>query len=306
MSDIPKKENHFRKESVHMKTLIILLAGSLFMGCAVTQTDTLQHVKNGTDSINKIADAITALMEADPASNKEVVNSFKNELATFKEKQNAKNKDMQEKYDKEIADKNAFFAGLMELAFDAIPAGNSANNLVNVFGTLFNKTRNEAVAESKVVLTKEIDATNSMITKEIKTVNDNVKKVSTKIGALDKKFAGLSTELKEKLASVHPDVIEELKTLKDKGEAFRDKLQFAAGLTEEKMKELEGFSTEEILMLLALVGGTASGAGGVLARTGKSRSAVKVAELEIKLDNLDKFAKLEAKLNRIENPSANA
>lgn len=289
-----------------MKTLIILLAGSLFMGCAITQTDTLQHVKKGTDSINKIADAITALMEADPASNKEVVNSFKNELATFKEKQNAKNKEMQEKYDKEKADKDAFLTALTSLAFDAIPAGNSANTLVNVFGTLFNKTRNEAVAESKVVLTKEIDATNSMITKKIKTANDNVKKVSTKIEALDQKFADLNTELKVKLASVHPDVIKELDALKDDDKAFRDKLQFAAGLTEEKMKELEGFSTEEILMMLALVGGTASGVGGVLARTGKSRSAVKVAELELKLDSLDKFAKLEAGLNRAENPSANA
>ena len=113
-----------------------------------------------------------------------------------------------------------------------------------------------------------------------------------------KELERLSEELRGKLAAISTETQDKLKAAKDDRKEFERILMEEGKLTPEQIENLKGFTTEQILALIAAATG-AAGAGAMASRGGKSRSQPEIDELYDKIGDLTtRLAALEATANK--------
>lgn len=100
------------------------------------------------------------------------------------------------------------------------------------------------------------------------------------------------TAMLASFTTVRADTFAKLDSLKEDRAAFEQTLRDEVKLTPEQLENLNGMTTEQIMAMIAAAVG-AAGAGGVLAKTGKSRSHGAIDKINERLDTITTDAALE-------------
>lgn len=312
----------FIKGDLPMKKLIIILicaAAILLSGCAFTSPEqTHGYATQGIDAIDRNTEANLNIARAnptlDPVKVAEAGKTFEDQRESYREAFEQIRKQIEE----EKQQREAIVTALGSIAIEALPAGSSALQVAKAIGLKIDTAADKKI-EAANEKTKEVETTandNKKVIAALSVTTDGIVKdtkilesrmasietsteelleeksaVRTDFAVAKEKFNSLSTSMQEKLSQVPESVIQDLTKLKADDEAFRDKLQRELQITDAQMESLKGLSTEEILGLLAAAG-AATGAGGALAKTGKSRGAGEIdalrrelAKVEGRLDN---------------------
>ena len=290
-----------------MKKLIIFLvctAAIALYGCANEQ-HTREYVQTGTESVNQISKSIIGAKRAELADDPAILDTYEKDIDNVIAQQRTLFAQLKQEIEQEKQQREALVSALGSIAIEALPAGSSAIQVAKAIGFKINTAEDNAIKATNEK-TKEVETTandNKKVIAALSVTTDGIAKdtkilesrianietstdelleekyaVRTDFAVAKERFNSLSTSMQEKLSQVPESVIQDLTKLKADDEAFRDKLQRELQITDAQMESLKGLSTEEILGLLAAAG-VATGAGGALAKTGKSRGSAEIENL---------------------------
>lgn len=295
-----------------MKKLIIILvcaAALALSGCANEQR-TREYVQTGTESVNQISKSIIGAKRAELANDPAILDAYEKDIDDVIAQQRTLFDKLKEEIEEEKRQREAIVTALGSIAIEALPAGSSALQVAKALGFKIDNAADKAI-EAANAKTKEVEITTNEnkkeiaaltvttggIAKDIENFEGKLDKMDVEIGELKKgktttdqdlvlakkTLESLDPATQERLRNVPENLIVELTKLKADDEAFRARLQRELQLTDEQIKAMEGWSTEDIMTLIIAATG-AAGAGGLtgreVARRGPSRGAKRLDELE--------------------------
>ncbi len=299
-----------------MKKLIIYLVCSAVLalsGCANEQR-TRQYVQTGTESVNQISKSIIGAKRAELADDPGILDTYENDIDDVIAQQRTIFATLKKEIEEEKRQREAIVSALASIAIEALPAGSSALQVAKAVGFKIDTAADKAI-EAANAKTEEVEVTANNNKEEIATLAGTTDEITKDMGGLEEKLDKMDVEIVElkkgkitsdqdlvlakktlesldpaiqdKLRNVPENLIVELTKLKADDTAFREKLQRELQLTDEQLKAMEGWSTEDIMAFIIAATGTI-GVGGVagrrLAGTGKSRGADELKRFEDKFN----------------------
>lgn len=255
--------------------LFLTIAGMGVAGCASTEDVALNHLETRADLTQSIQSAKQDLSD-------QHLSIGKNDLEKLQEHVKQAN----DSANKAIAESSAALKKALEEKKDRIDALQWVLDTVDIaFGGKFSTLAQplfEKIESKTKELSDKIIAANLNIQAARNDISAVSKNVDLRLNVLGDKFKYLDAKLVASLSQTPPDVLSKLESLKGQDEAFRSELKSSLQLTAAQMQQLEGYSTEELLALIATAIG-AAGAGGLLGKTGKSRAQDQIDQLRAEI-----------------------